>query len=269
MEKTKEYTESCTENCTESHAESCTEGYTEDCCPMQAQVKNTNIEEELKLDEYYYMPEELWPEDATDIRREPCYLWYRHSQWKRVEAVNEENKKLMDECIDFYKKKRPECEDPLNDETFWLRCVGDNIISNSIEHRDYIYENDYKNGNDFKKALKQFDVVIQETLGGFVCHPFVVYDIEYRNAYEAKIKYDDYARIELDKIDAKYENNLEGWRAGGNMEWKMKRAEFIKEGHATYEVKSGGTEYRMNMRWIDRSNTKNPQPYGTLHKGVY
>ncbi|WQJ53706.1 MAG: hypothetical protein [Wendovervirus sonii] len=262
-----------TEAYNSNNQEQCEDSSNSTCCMQEEPCDDTCCMtklDDLEMDEFYYMPEDLWSEDATVIRKECCYLWYRTSEWKRVEAVNESNFNVIKECVDFYKEKYPEISDPLSDDTFWHMCVGDDIISNALKNRDYIYELDYANGNDFKKDLKQFDVVFQETLGGFVCHPYVVYDIEYQNAYEAKIEYDDYANEELNCICGKYsKGKIENWRFGGFDEYRKRRAELIKEGHATYTVKPGGTSYRMNVRWVDRSNKVAEQPYGELKKDIW
>jgi len=247
------------------------------CCPMSA----ADIEKRLENDDFYYMPEELWPEDATVVRREPCYLWYRHSEWKPTKAVNESNKELLDRCIEHYKKKHPEIDDPKKVDDFWINCVDDCIVGNAVANRDYVFDGDNVGYAQFGQLLKQYDVVIQETIGGRICKPFLVYDIEYRYAYKASYKMDDYATEQLKDLKERLKNAQEveqnakrtnsvyskddrdeyhkAFRA-----YEDKHLELIKQGHAIYKVESDGIEYRMNMRWVEHKDGKS-----ILHKGNY
>jgi len=105
-----------------------------------------------------------------------------------------------------------------------------------------------------------------------VTHPFIVYDIEYRDTYYAHITYDEYAheqfdnfkkewdvkRMEMNKIDYMHEWQTKGCKDSDRLNIKM-----IKEGHATFTVDKPCREWQMHIRWVEHNHENNKT---TLHK---
>jgi len=244
------------------------------CEPCMNQCSdNRYTEEDFLKDPYYYMPESIWPEDATEIDNRPLYLRRRTSKLKVVKAVNEKNYEAFKECVEIYQKDHPGVEHPENNDDFWTKYVGEYIIYNALKNRDYIYtaDNEDKHLRD-EKLTKQFDVVIPETIVGYIKHPFVIYNIKYIDTYRADYELDEYGKNIINEYTDKLaEFKNDGANKRAHNEWrdlvneKEKRIiELIKEGHVTWTVSNEGQQYYADIRWIDYKDGKK-----VLHKGIY
>jgi len=130
--------------------------------PFDLEEKKNDTEDWHLLDEFYYMAEELWPKEATEIDDRHCYLWFRKTPWMKYTDYNQRNKRVYDKCVKWYKEKHPDVE--IDSDDFWIRCADD-IITTAFINRNYIMADDYDDYT-IKGRVKNYDVVLQTTLGG-------------------------------------------------------------------------------------------------------
>lgn len=245
-----------------------------------------------RLDPYYYVPANVWPEDATEMDR-PDYRHVRWTKWKDAEISNESNKKLLDEMVAWCKEKHPEIGDPLESDEFWLHNV-DELINNSLKNRDYKYELDYD--DKLFDHIGQYDVFMQVTLGGYTTHPMFIYGIRSRVEYMVYITYDEYARQQIQANNDKWENHkkdfnpdwhvdendkevwpdgigyneyMHDWQRIGAKEYYLTLCKMVQEGHCTFKVKPCDVDREAHIRWVDHSSAAKDKINGDLHKSIW
>lgn len=244
----------CEEGCTTEYGETC------DDCP---ECGGCYMGEEL----WDYIPDDIFPEEAA-VKGRHKYL--RETEWIEVDKVNESNKKIVDEYINFFKEKYPEkaagktdFEILTENDDIWEHGLYDDLLSNSLINGDYVldtYSKDdskrYKRGNEYAKNMsdltRQFDVVIQQTIVGRVCQPFIVFGIKYKHAWGAEERYDDYAGEKL--------HELQEWRRNQERDTIKEYREFeiqmFKDGHIHFELKDYGVTYVQAVRKVNHKAEK-------------
>lgn len=229
----------------------------EDCCddcPCRGN-ENWPVIEDMITDD-------LFPEEASvKIRHNK---WVRESELKEIPRINESNKAIVDKCLAKYKEKYPErCKDQTdydilahNDDIWDEWLLYDMLVANSLRNVDFIIanwpEDGFRRGNDekekFHDIVRQFDVVFDVTLGGYICQPYVVFNVCEKTKWLAEQKNDDYASKELDKINKKY--NSDNWYPDGTKEYSAKEIELYKEGHIKFDIRKLNSEYLQCVRKV-------------------
>mgnify|MGYP003571248589 CR=1 FL=1 len=226
-----------------------------DSCPSE-RGENWAVIEDMITDD-------LFPKEASvKIRHNK---WARESELKEIPRINESNKAIVDKCLAEYKEKHPEkCKDQTdydilahNDDIWDKWLLYDMLVANSLRNNDFIItnwpEDGFKRGNEEKEKyhdiVRQFDVVFDVTLGGYVCQPYIVFNVCEKTTWLADQKTDDYAQKELDKIHKKY-NNSNNWYTEGIKEYNAKEIELYKEGHINFDIRKLNPEYLQCIRKV-------------------
>ena len=239
---------------------SCGEMHSCDC------TRDSNLKELVD-----YIPEDLFPEEAVVKDRYNKYL--RHTEWEYIENVNERRKKIADEYLEFFRKEHlndnRSNEDILFDDEIWIEYgLYDSLLYDALEHGDYILDNCKKGDvtferKDLLKYMQQWDVIIDCTIVGRVCHPYVVFGIQRQRNFAAKDIYDDYASDEMHKLQ-KWRQTIHDRDTSSdyrNMEIKL-----FKEGHIHFELQEYPVEYRHVIRWVDH---KDNNIKTKVHKNIW
>lgn len=226
-----------------------------DSCPSERD-ENWPVIEDMITDD-------LFPEEASvKIRHNK---WARESELKEIPRINENNKAIVDKCLVEYKEKYPErCKDQTdydilaNNDDIWDEwLLYDMLVANSLRNNDFVIanwpEDGFKRGNEEKEKLhgivKQFDVVFDITLGGYVCQPYILFNICEKTTWMADQKNDDYAQKELDKINKKYKSKE--WYPEGTKEYSAKEIELYKEGHIKFDIRKLSPKYLQCIRKVN------------------
>ena len=234
-----------------------------DSCPSE-ESENWPVIEDMITDD-------LFPEEASvKIRHNK---WARESELKEIPRINESNKALVDKCLAEYKEKHPEkCKDQTdydilshNDDIWDKWLLYDMLVANSLRNNDFVIANwpeeGFRRGNEEKEKfydiVRQFDVVFDVTLGGYVCQPYIVFNVCEKTTWLADQKNDNYADEELDKINKKY--NSSEWYPEGTKEYSVKEIELYKEGHIKFDIRKLNPEYLQCIRKVTHKER---------HKGV-
>ena len=152
-------------------------------CPCAA---GDNYSKEL----WDYIPNDIFPTEATEKGH---HKYLRTTGWIEIDRVNESNKAIVDDYIKYFREKFPEKAEDKTDlqilrenDDIWEKGLYDDLVLNSFKNGDYVLdtcsedkEKQYKRGNEYgKKAdiIRQFDVVIDCTIVGWVRPPYVVFD---------------------------------------------------------------------------------------------
>lgn len=229
----------------------------EDCCDgcPSERCENWPVIEDMITDD-------LFPKEASvKIRHNK---WARESELKEIPRINESNKELVDKCLAEYKEKYPErCKDQTdydilahNDDIWDEWLLYDVLVANSLRNNDFIIDNwpedGFKRGNEekekFHDIVRQFDVIFDVTIGGYVCQPYIVFDVCEKTTWLADQKNDEYAWKELDKINKKYKS--EEWYPDGTKEYNAKEIELYKEGHIKFDIRKLNSEYLQCIRKV-------------------
>lgn len=224
-------------------------------------------------DVYDYLTADMFPAEATEKDKYNKYV--RKTPWMEIESYNESNKKIVDEYIKYFRENFPEKTKDKSDinilaenDDIWEHGLYDDILLNSLKNGDYVLDtcsNDgYKKGNLNGKnrhdVLANFDVVIDCTLAGYVCRPYIVFGISKQHSWMANAVDDDYTKEELRKISdlggPKNDEELHWWRTEGVYKYYEREIELYKEGHVHFEIKDLGTEYRQYIRKVDHKAEK-------------
>ena len=219
---------------------------------------------EVDFLEYLLIPDDFWPKEATDNRSSGKYPYWRDTPWKDAE-YNEENKKLIDDAVEQFKKVYPDYNgDVLESDLFWGSFGAySTVVEESIKRRDYVLETDYKPLVDIKKHLKNFDVYIRFNLfSGLMELPEIYFNLKHSDSYSCKVEYDDYAQDEIGKVWIKYHTEgkksdddlMKQWREYGFAEWKDKQVQMIKEGHGKYILKYQGRNLRGTRKSVEKKD---------------
>ena len=225
-----------------------------DSCPSE-RGKNWPVIEDMITDD-------LFPcEASVKISHNK---WARESELKEISRINESNKSIVDKCIAEYKEKHPErCKDQTdydilvhNDDIWDEWLLYDILVANSLRNNDFIIanwpEDGFKRGNEekekFHDIVRQFDVVFDVTLSGYICQPYIVFNVCEKTTWLADQKTDDYAWEELDKIDKKY--NSKEWYPEGTKEYSTMEIELYKEGHIKFDIRKLNPEYLQCIRKV-------------------
>lgn len=225
-----------------------------DSCPGERDENWPTIEDMITDD--------LFPEEASvKIRHNK---WARESELKEIPRINESNKAIVDKCLAEYKEKYPEkCKDQTdydilvhNDDIWDEWLLYDMLVANSLRNNDFVIANwpeeGFRRGNEekekFHDIVRQFDVVFDVTLGGYICQPYVVFNICEKTTWLADQKTDDYAWEELNKISKKYTSD--NWYPEGTKEYNAKEIELYKEGHIKFDIKKLNPEYLQCIRKV-------------------
>ena len=230
----------------------------EPCVEMQSS-KNT-----VDFIEYSFIPDDFWPKEATDNRSSGEYPHWRDTPWKDAD-YNEENKKLIDDAVEQFKKVYPDYKgDVLEADLFWGSFGAYSaVVEESIKRRDYVLETDYKSFGDVKKHLKNFDVYIRFNLfSGLMELPEIYFNLKHSDSYSCEVDYDDYAQVEIQKVWAKYHTErkrrdddlFNQWRDHGYAEWKDKHLQMIREGHGKYILKYQGRDVRGMRKSVEKKD---------------
>ena len=229
----------------------------EDCCDGCPSERGENwpIIEDMITDD-------LFPKEASvKIRHNK---WARESELKEIPRINESNKELVDRCLAEYKEKYPErCKDQTdydilahNDDIWDEWLLYDVLVANSLRNNDFIIDNwpedGFKRGNEekekFHDIVRQFDVVFDITIGGYVCQPYIVFNVCEKTKWLADQKNDDYACKELAKINKKYK--YKEWYPEGTKEYNAKEIELYKEDHIKFDIRKLNSEYLQCIRKV-------------------
>jgi len=229
----------------------------EDCCDScpSERYEDWPIIEDMVTDD-------LFPEEASvKINHNK---WCRESELKEIPRINESNKAIIDKCLAEYKEKHPErCKDKTdydilahNDDIWDEWLLYDMLVANSLRNNDFVIanwpEDGFRRGNEekekFHDIVRQFDVVFDVTLGGYICQPYVVFNICEKTTWLADQKTDDYACEELNKINKKYTSD--NWYPEGTKEYNAKEIELYKEGHIKFDIKKLNPEYLQCIRKV-------------------
>lgn len=227
-----------------------------DCCPCAAE--DNAYGEEL----WDYIPNDIFPAEATEKGH---HKYLRTTGWVEIDKINESNKAIVDDYIKYFREKFPEKAEGKTDDQIlrendeiWEKGLYDDLLLNSLKNGDFIldtYSDDdnkrYKRGNEYAKKLQdlvhQFDVIIYCTVVGFVCKPYVVFDVASKHTWGAEEKYDEYAGEKLDEFRA--------WRKTQErdtiQEYRNFEIQLFKEGHIHFELKDYGIEYGCTVRKSD------------------
>ena len=225
-----------------------------DTCPSESYKDWPTIED--------LVTDDLFPEEASvKIRHNK---WVRESELKEISRINKSNKAIVDKCLAEYKEKYPEkCKDQTdydilthNDDIWDKFLLYDMLVTNSLRNNDFIIVNwpkdGFRRGNEekekFHNIVRQFDVVFDVTLYGYVCQPYIVFNICEKTTWLAEQKTDDYACKELDEISKKY--TFDNWRPDGIKEYNTKEIELYKEGHIKFDIKKINPEYLQCIRKV-------------------
>ena len=239
----------------------------EPCAEMQSSRNG------VEFPEYSLIPENFWPKEATDNRSSGKYPYWRDTPWKDAD-YNEENKKLIVDAVEQFKKTYPDyVGDVLESDLFWGEFgTYSMLVEESIKRRDYVLETDYKSWVEVKKHLKNFDVYIRfNILSGLMELPEIYFNLKYSDGYSCNVEYDDYAQQEIEKVWSKYhtEKSISGekkpvsrnsdellrqWRKHGYKEWKDKQVQMIREGHGKYILKYQGRDVRGTRKSVEKKN---------------
>lgn len=205
-------------------------------------------EEGNSLDIWDYIPEDTYPKEATQKGR---HKYLRETGWIQIDRINESNKEVVDECLKQYRKDNPEKTEGKSDyvvlsenDDIWDKyALYDALVLNSLRNKDYVLDYD-------EKTIRDFDVIIQETIGGYVCNPIVVYDISHNASWGAGEEWDDYANEKLAEMmmwRRRHDNR------DTSKDWMALQCKLLREGHATWRLYSCGTEHRHAIRWVNRN----------------
>ena len=225
----------------------------EPCAEMQSSRNG------VEFPEYSLIPDNFWPKEATDNRSSGKYPYWRDTPWKDAD-YNEENKKLIVDAVEQFKKTYPDyVGDVLESDLLWGEFgTYSMLVEESIKRRDYVLETDYKSWVEVKKHLKNFDVYIRfNILSGLMELPEIYFNLKYSDGYSCNVEYDDYAQQEIEKVWSKYQPEkstsgekkpvsrnsdelLRQWRKHGYKEWNDKQVQMIREGHGKYILKYQG-----------------------------
>lgn len=215
--------------------------------------------------------DDLFPEEASvKIRHDK---WVRESELKEIPRINESNKTIVDNCLAEYKEKYPErCKDQTdydilahNDDIWDEWLLYDMLVANSLRNNDFVIanwpEDGFRRGNEekekFHDIVRQFDVIFDVTLGGYVCQPYIVFNVCEKTMWLADQKTDDYAQKELDKISKKYTSD--NWYPEGTKEYNAREIELFKEEHIKFDINKLNPEYLQCIRKVTHKER---------HKGV-
>ena len=228
-------------------------------CPSERD-KNWPVIEDMITDD-------LFPKEASV--KISHNKWVRESELKEIPHVNESNKALVDKCLSEYKEKYPErCKDKTgihfsdydilsrNDDIWDEWLLYDMLVANSLRNNDFIIanwpEDGFKRGNEekekFHDIIRQFDVVFDVTLGGYVCQPYIVFNVCEKTTWLADQKTDNYACKELAKINKKYKSKE--WYPEGTKEYSTKEIELYKEGYIKFDIRQLNPEYLQCVRKV-------------------
>ena len=224
-------------------------------------------------DVYDYLTDDMFPEEATEKDKYNKYV--RKTPWTEIESYNKSNKKIVDEYIKYFRENFPDRAKGKTDieilsenDDIWEKGLYDNILLNSLKNGDYVldtysddgYVKGGLKGKDRHDVLANFDVVIDCTLVGYVCRPYIVFGISKQHSWMANTVDDDYTREELKKISdlsgPKNDEDLHWWRTEGVYKYREREIELYKEGHIRFEIKDIGTEYRQYIRKVDHKAEK-------------
>lgn len=216
-----------------------------------------------------YIPEDIFPTEATE---KGYHKYLRTTGWIEIDRVNENNKAIVDDYIKIFKEKHPEKAEGKTDnqilrenDEIWKKGLYDDLLLNSLKNGDFVldtYSEDddkrYKRGNVYAKRpqdlVRQFDVIINCTIFGIVCKPYVVFNVSSKHTWGAEEKHDDYA-IEKEK-------ELQAWRRTQEKDTVRDYCDFqiqmFKEGHIWFELKDYGIEYGQTVM-IYGNNTINKE----------
>lgn len=239
----------------------------EPCVEMQSSRNG------VEFPEYSLIPDDFWPEEATDNRSSGKYPYWRDTPWKDVD-YNEENKKLVDDAVEQFKKAYPDyVGDVLESDLFWGKFgTYSALVEESIKRRDYVLETDYKSWVEAKQHLKNFDVYIRfNIISGLMELPEVYFNLKYSDSYSCEVDYDDYAQHEIEKVFSKYEQKkstsnekkadspdsdelFRQWREYGRKEWNDKQVQMIREGHGKYILKCQGRDVRGTRKSVEKKD---------------
>ena len=231
----------------------------EPCVEMQS------LRKEMEFPEYSLIPDNFWPKEATDNHSSGKYPYWRDTPWKDAD-YNEENKKLIDDAVEQFKKVYPDYKgDVLESDLFWGSFGAYSaVVEESIKRRDYVLETDYKSWVEVKKHLKNFDVYICFNLiSGLMELPEIYFNLKHSDSYSCSVDYDDYAQDEIQKVWAKYHTDekkrmdddlFNQWRDRGYAEWKDKHIQMIKEGHGKYVLKYQGRDVRGTRKSVEKKD---------------
>ena len=239
----------------------------EPCAEMQSSRNG------VEFPEYSLIPDNFWPKEATDNRSSGKYPYWRDTPWKDAD-YNEENKKLIIDAVEQFKKTYPDyVGDVLESDLFWGEFgTYSMLVEESIKRRDYVLETDYKSWVEVKKHLKNFDVYIRfNILSGLMELPEIYFNLKYSDGYSCNVEYDDYAQQEIEKVWSKYHPEkstpgekkpvspysnelLKQWREHGCKEWQDKQVQMIKEGHGKYILKYQGRDVRGTRMSVEKKD---------------
>ena len=207
--------------------------------------------------------DDLFPEEASV--KISHNKWCRESELKEIPRINESNKAIVEQCLAEYKEKYPErCKDQTdydilaNNDDIWDKwLLYDMLVANSLRNNDFVIanwpEDGFKRGSvekiKFPDIIRQFDVIFDVTIGGYVCQPYVVFNVCEKTTWLANQKNDDYAWKELDEITKKY-NNSNNWNPDGIKEYNAKEIELYNEGHIKFDIKKLNPEYLQYIRKV-------------------
>ena len=212
----------------------------EPCAEMQSSRNG------VEFPEYSLIPDNFWPKESTDNRSSGKYPYWRDTPWKDAD-YNEENKKLIVDAVEQFKKTYPDyVGDVLESDLFWGEFgTYSMLVEESIKRRDYVLETDYKSWVEVKKHLKNFDVYIRFNIfSGLMELPEVYFNLKYSDSYSCKVDYDDYAQQEIEKV----------WSKHGYKEWNDKQVQMIREGHGKYILKYQGRDVRGTRKSVEKRN---------------
>ena len=239
----------------------------EPCAEMQSSRNG------VEFPEYSLIPDNFWPKEATDNRSSGKYPYWRDTPWKDAD-YNEENKKLIVDAVEQFKKTYPDyVGDVLESDLFWGEFgTYSMLVEESIKRRDYVLETDYKSWVEVKKHLKNFDVYIRfNILSGLMELPEIYFNLKYSDGYSCNVEYDDYAQQEIEKVWSKYHPEkstpgekkpvspysnelLKQWREHGCKEWQDKQVQMIREGHGKYILKYQGRDVRRTRKSVEKKD---------------
>lgn len=224
-------------------------------------------------DVYDCLTDDMFPAEATEKDKYNKYV--RRTPWTEIESYNKNNKKVVDHYIKYFRENFPEKAEGKSDidilaenDDIWEKGLYDDILLTSLKNGDYVldtYSDDCYvkgglKGKDRHDVLANFDVVIDCTLVGYVCRPYIVFGISKQHSWMAHAVDDDYTREELKKISdlsgPKNDEELHWWRTEGVYKYHEREIELYKEGHVHFEIQDLGTEYRQYIRKVDHKAEK-------------
>ena len=258
--------------------DTCAEDELNDTCDCGGTFERCNdtvpcYDDEQIPDVYDYLTDDMFPAEATEKDKYNKYV--RKTPWTEIESYNKSNKKIVDEYIKYFRENFPDRAKGKTDieilsenDDIWEKGLYDNILLNSLKNGDYVldtysddgYVKGGLKGKDRHDVLANFDVVIDCTLVGYVCRPYIVFGISKQHSWMANTVDDDYTREELKKISdlsgPKNDEDLHWWRTEGVYKYREREIELYKEGHIRFEIKDIGTEYRQYIRKVDHKVEK-------------